>query len=84
MTAQLEEILGIFFVTLRAAYFSADPLNAIPAFMVVTAQGSEPKRARIARQAAWTVLFVLSAFAVAGSVILKVFYQRPVRSQNLV
>ena len=59
-------------------------LEEILEFLCVTAQGNEPKRARIARQAAWTVLFVLSAFAVAGSVILKVFYQRPVRNQNLV
>lgn len=39
----------------------------------MTAEDSEAKRSRMARQAAWTCLLVLSVFAVAGSVILRLF-----------
>lgn len=56
-----------------SVFFIVDPFATIPAFLVMTADDSEAKRARMARQAAWTCLLVLSVFAVAGSIIFRLF-----------
>ncbi len=56
-----------------SVFFIVDPFATIPAFLVMTAGDSEAKRARMARQAGWTCFLVLSVFAVAGSVIFRLF-----------
>jgi multiple antibiotic resistance protein len=73
MNAQLKEILEFSFVALSSIFFIVDPLAAIPSFLVMTAEDSEAKRRRMARQAAWTCFLVLTAFSIAGSLIFKVF-----------
>lgn len=60
-------------MALSSVFFVVDPFATIPAFLVMTAADSESKRSRMARQAAWTCLFILSVFAVAGSVIFRLF-----------
>lgn len=73
MNAELREIIQFSFVAISSIFFIVDPLAAIPAFLVMTADNTEAKRRRMARQAAWTVFFVLTAFSLAGSLIFKLF-----------
>ena len=71
MNAHLKEILEFSLVALSSIFFIVDPLAAIPSFLVMTAEDSEAKRRRMARQAAWTCAAVLSIFSLAGSLIFK-------------
>jgi len=73
MNAELKDILQFSFVALSSIFFIVDPLAAIPSFLVMTAENSEEKRRRAARQAAWTCFIVLSAFSLAGGLIFKLF-----------
>ena len=73
MNAELKEVLEFSFVSLSSVFFIVDPLAAIPSFLVMTAEDSDAKRRRMARQAAWTCYLVLTAFSIAGSLIFKVF-----------
>jgi multiple antibiotic resistance protein len=73
MSAQLNEIIKFSFVALSSIFFIVDPLAAIPAFLVMTAEDNEAKRRQMARQASWTVFFVLTSFSLAGSLIFKLF-----------
>lgn len=65
--------LQVWLVALSSIFFIVDPLAAIPAFLAMTGGDPEPKRRRMARQAAWTCWAVLSLFALAGSLIFKAF-----------
>jgi multiple antibiotic resistance protein len=73
MNAGVKEILEFSFVALSSIFFIVDPLAAIPSFLVMTADDSEDKRRRAARQAAWTCLLVLGIFSLAGTLIFKIF-----------
>jgi multiple antibiotic resistance protein len=73
MTADLKDILQFSLVALSSIFFIVDPLAAIPSFLAMTAEDSEDKRRRMAKQAAWTCFFVLAVFSFAGSLIFKVF-----------
>jgi multiple antibiotic resistance protein len=73
MNAELKEILEFSLVALSSIFFIVDPLATIPSFLVMTAENSEDKRRRMARQAAWTCFVVLSLFSLAGSLIFKFF-----------
>ena len=60
-------------LALSSIFFLVDPFAALPTFLAVTA-GSDPlRRKRIARKASLTALIFLSAFAVAGQYIFKMF-----------
>ena len=73
MPSEFKASLDFSFVALSSIFFIVDPLATIPAFMVMTAEQSEAKRSQMARQAAWTCFLVLAVFALAGSLIFKVF-----------
>jgi len=73
MDAGLKAVLEFSLVTLSSVFFIVDPFATIPAFVVLTGEDSAAKRVRMARQAAWTCFLVLTAFALMGSVIFKVF-----------
>ncbi len=73
MSSELEEILKFSFVALSSIFFIVDPLATIPSFLAMTAENTEARRRQMARQAAWTVLFVLTSFSLAGSLIFKLF-----------
>ncbi len=73
MSAELKEILQFSLVALSSIFFIVDPLAAIPSFLAMTAEDSETKRRRMARQAAWTCFLVLSLFSLAGSLIFRLF-----------
>ncbi len=73
MDAELKPILQFSFVCLSSIFIIVDPLATIPAFLVMTADDSEEKRRRMARQAAWTCLVVLGLFSLAGTLIFRLF-----------
>jgi len=62
-----------FLVTLTSIFFLVDPFAAIPAFLVITADAGQGEHRRLARKAALTCFIVLSAFALAGSLIFRLF-----------
>jgi multiple antibiotic resistance protein len=73
MTPEIEAWLQFSLVAISSVFFIVDPLATIPAFLVMTERYSAQKRRRMAKQAAWTCFGVLSAFALAGSLIFKLF-----------
>ena len=60
-------------LALSSIFFLVDPFAALPTFLAVTAGSDGPRRKRIARKASLTALIFLSAFAVAGQYIFKMF-----------
>jgi multiple antibiotic resistance protein len=73
MDAELKHILQFSFVCLSSIFIIVDPLATIPAFLVMTADDSEKKRRRMARQAAWTCFLVLGLFSLAGTLVFRLF-----------
>lgn len=65
--------LKIWFFALTSIFFLVDPFATIPAFLAMTGGAEQGERRRMARRAAWTCFIVLAAFALAGSLIFKVF-----------
>ncbi|MEO7028341.1 MAG: MarC family protein [Acidobacteriaceae bacterium] len=60
-------------LALSSIFFLVDPFAALPTFLVVTAGQDESKRRRTARKASLTAFVVLTAFAVAGTYIFRMF-----------
>jgi len=60
-------------LALSSIFFLVDPFAALPTFLAVTAGSDGPHRKRIARKASLTALIFLSAFAIAGQYIFKMF-----------
>jgi len=73
MNTHVKEVLEFSFIALSSIFFIVDPLAAIPSFLVMTAEDSEEKRRRMARQSAWTCFLVLSLFSLAGTLIFRIF-----------
>ncbi len=69
VTAILEFVL----LAVTSVFFLVDPFAVIPLFLSMTADSPEPERRRMARRSAWTCGILLSVFAVAGSLIFKMF-----------
>src|ERR1700691_4880713 len=53
--------------------FIVDPIATIPTFLVLTADSEVDERRHMARRAAWTCFLVLAGFAMAGTLIFKMF-----------
>jgi multiple antibiotic resistance protein len=60
-------------LALSSIFFLVDPFAALPTFIAITFGADAPRRRRIARKASITALIFLSAFAVAGQYIFKMF-----------
>jgi multiple antibiotic resistance protein len=60
-------------VALSSVFFVVDPFATIPSFLALTESYSDARRRRTAGHAAWTCFLVLTTFALAGSVIFKIF-----------
>ncbi len=60
-------------LALSSIFFLVDPFAALPTFLAVTAGADADRRKRMARKASLTALIFLSAFAVAGQYIFKMF-----------
>jgi multiple antibiotic resistance protein len=69
----IHEWLSFSLLSLSAIFFVVDPMGAIPVFMAMTRDDPPAKRRDMAKRASIAAFFVLSTFAVAGTVIFKVF-----------
>lgn len=77
-TAALAHFEGSIYVrfsllALSSIFFLVDPFAALPTFLAVTSGQDNAKRIRTARKASLTALVILSAFALAGTYIFRVF-----------
>jgi len=69
----IREWLSFSLLSLSAIFFVVDPMGAIPVFIAMTRDDPPEKRRDMARRAAVVAFFVLTLFAVAGTLIFKVF-----------
>jgi multiple antibiotic resistance protein len=60
-------------LALSSIFFLVDPFAAIPAFISITAGVDAERRRRMARKASLTCFIVLTAFALAGRLIFRMF-----------
>jgi multiple antibiotic resistance protein len=60
-------------LALSSIFFLVDPFAALPTFLAVTAGADKQRRRKMAWKASVTAMVVLSAFAVAGQYIFKMF-----------
>ena len=69
----IREWLSFSLLSLSAIFFVVDPMGVIPVFMAMTRNDSPEKRESMARRASIAAFFILSTFAVAGTLIFRVF-----------
>lgn len=60
-------------LALSSIFFLVDPFAAIPSFLAITERADGARRRRMARKGATTCFIVLTAFAVAGQLIFRMF-----------
>ncbi len=60
-------------LALSSVFFLVDPFAALPTFLAVTAGADKARRRSMARKASITAWLVLSAFAIAGQYIFRMF-----------
>ena len=60
-------------LALSSIFFLVDPFAALPTFLAVTAGQDSAKRVRTARKASLTAFVILSAFALAGTYLFRIF-----------
>src|SRR6185437_797017 len=60
-------------LALSSIFFLVDPFAALPTFLAVTAGADARRRRQMAWKASLTALIFLSAFAVAGQYIFRMF-----------
>jgi multiple antibiotic resistance protein len=65
----LQELLLVF----TSVLFIVDPFAVIPSFLAMTARDTPATRRALARRGAWTAAITLTLFALAGSLIFKLF-----------
>jgi len=73
MLSTITSLVQFSLIALVSIFFLVDPIAAIPAFLVMTADSDADRRRHMAKRAAWTCFIVLSGFALAGTLIFKVF-----------
>src|SRR5437660_2561512 len=69
----IKEWLSFSLLSLSAIFFVVDPMGAIPVFLAMTRNDPPQKQRDMALRASITAFFVLTTFAVAGTLIFKVF-----------
>ena len=69
MLKMLQELLLVF----TSVLFIVDPFAVVPSFLAMTARDTPATRKVLARRGAWTTAVTLTLFALAGSLIFKVF-----------
>jgi multiple antibiotic resistance protein len=60
-------------IAFTSIFVLVDPIAAVPTFLAMTGVCDRGKRRHMAVRAAWTCFFVLLTFALAGTVIFKLF-----------
>src|SRR5438045_7306973 len=61
------------FLVFTSILFIVDPLTAVPTFPIMTARDPPGVRLQMARRGAWTCAVTLTAFALGGSLIFRLF-----------
>src|SRR5438132_11459800 len=61
------------FLVFTSVLFIVDPLTAVPTFLVMTQRDPLEVRRLMARRGAWTCAVTLTAFALGGSLIFRLF-----------
>jgi MarC family membrane protein len=69
----IREWLSFSVLSFSAIFFVVDPMGVIPIFIAMTRTDSPEKRRSMARRAAIAAFFILTTFALAGTLIFKVF-----------
>lgn len=67
----LPDFLHFSLLALSAIFFVVDPMAVVPVFLGMTRNDTEEKKERMARRASITAFFILSTFAVAGTLMMK-------------
>src|SRR5690349_14275532 len=67
----LKDWLSFSLLSLSAIFFVVDPMGVIPLFIAMTRNDSPEKRRGMARRASIAAFFILTTFAVAGTLIFK-------------
>src|SRR5258708_33237979 len=69
----IKEWLSFSLFSLSAIFFVVDPMGVIPVFIAMTSGDPPEKRRSMARRASVAAFFILSTFAIAGTLIFRVF-----------
>ncbi len=67
----LRDVLTVSLLSLSAVFVVVDPFAAVPFFLAMTRNESEPRRRHIARRASVACFLVLTFFALAGAVVFR-------------
>ena len=73
MLSYIQENIQFLLLAFSSLFFLVDPIAAIPTFLALTAESEPGQRRHMAKRAAWTCFLVLSGFALAGTLIFKMF-----------
>jgi len=73
MLGYIQEHIQFLLLAFSSLIFIVDPIATIPTFLALTADAEMDDRRRMAGRAAWTCFLVLSGFALAGTLIFKMF-----------
>ncbi|MFZ0036336.1 MAG: MarC family protein [Candidatus Acidiferrales bacterium] len=73
MQSSIRESFEFALLTFTSVFFLVDPFAVIPQFLVITADSELAERRHIAKRAGWTCAFILAGFAVAGSLVFRMF-----------
>ena len=73
MHSSLVEVFEFALLTMSSIFFLVDPIAVIPQFLVITADSELPERRHVAKRAGWTCALILAGFAVAGSLVFRLF-----------
>jgi multiple antibiotic resistance protein len=71
--ATVTTVLEFALLAITSVFFLVDPFAVIPMFLAVTANAPKEERRGVARRSALTCAIVLCSFALAGSLIFKMF-----------
>jgi multiple antibiotic resistance protein len=71
--AQLIDLIQFSLLSLSAVFFVVDPIALVPVFLGMTQRDPEQKRRRMALRAAITAGGILTLFALAGTLVFKLF-----------
>ncbi|MGA7916164.1 MAG: MarC family protein [Candidatus Acidiferrales bacterium] len=73
MPNSITTVLEFALLAITSVFFLVDPFAVIPMFLAVTANSPKEERRAVARRSALTCAIVLCSFALAGSLIFKMF-----------
>jgi multiple antibiotic resistance protein len=73
MPGSITTVLEFALLAITSVFFLVDPFAVIPMFLAVTASSPLEERRAVARRSALTCAIVLCSFALAGSLIFKMF-----------